>query len=283
MISTTIPKIEFTGERVKERTVPGFRFLLCRHNPGEFRRAHTHGDPYVNMAIEGACTERMSDQLTRVYEVGIPVYHPENEEHNSLIGSEGLLVFTFAINRDEFSREVLDLLPKEGMELRTSPYFELMQKMVAELDRDDVVSSISLNSLGLQMVTSLARQSEVVSSANIRRWLVEAKEYIEERYSENPRLTDIASYVEIHPVHLAQEFKRAYGTTVGQFSRSLRLERARKLLAETREPISNIAVKTGFYDPAHFSRVFKSQFGLTPSEFRRTMGITDIQLNVSVR
>jgi AraC-like DNA-binding protein len=89
--------------------------------------------------------------------------------------------------------------------------------------------------------------------------------------------------VDIHPVHLAQEFKRVYGTTVGQFSRSLRLEQARKLLAETREPISSIAVKTGFYDPAHFSRVFRSQFGLTPSEFRRTMGITDIQLNVSVR
>lgn len=57
--------------------------------------------------------------------------------------------------------------------------------------------------------------------------------------------------------------------TPGEFVRSLRLNRARQLLEETSRSISDIAYAVGFPEPANFTRCFKNQFGVTPSQCRR--------------
>ncbi len=64
----------------------------------------------------------------------------------------------------------------------------------------------------------------------------------------------------------------AEGTTVSQWIRERRLERCRRDLADpamSRIPAAAIGARWGLRDPAHFSRAFKTQFGLTPGECRR--------------
>jgi transcriptional regulator GlxA family with amidase domain len=51
----------------------------------------------------------------------------------------------------------------------------------------------------------------------------------------------------------------------------LRLERARQLLRRTDISLLEIAVATGFASSSHFSRVYKRQYTLTPSEERRSL------------
>ena len=50
--------------------------------------------------------------------------------------------------------------------------------------------------------------------------------------------------------------------------RTIRLQNAKKLLESTELTVSEIAYDTGFNDPNHFSRVFKEEYGVTPSERR---------------
>ena len=54
-----------------------------------------------------------------------------------------------------------------------------------------------------------------------------------------------------------------------EFIRILRLKRAAQLLKESGGNISDIAAQVGFLEPTHFSRGFKSQFGMSPTEFRK--------------
>jgi len=54
-----------------------------------------------------------------------------------------------------------------------------------------------------------------------------------------------------------------------EFIRILRLKRAARLLKESGGNISDIAAQVGFLEPTHFSRGFKSQFGMSPTEFRK--------------
>ena len=62
-------------------------------------------------------------------------------------------------------------------------------------------------------------------------------------------------------------------TTVAGWIRQRRLARCRSELANTRSTrtISEIAYKWGFSDAAHFSRLFKSAYGIAPTQFRSTM------------
>lgn len=65
----------------------------------------------------------------------------------------------------------------------------------------------------------------------------------------------------VHPVHLCREFRRHYRVTIGDFLRSLRIDRARTLLINTRDPICDIALACGFADQSHFSTTFKTPRG----------------------
>lgn len=58
------------------------------------------------------------------------------------------------------------------------------------------------------------------------------------------------------------------GYSTNKFIRFIRLSHAQSMLMETDLPISTIAYDTGFNDPDYFSRIFKKEFGMTPSEFK---------------
>jgi AraC family transcriptional regulator len=79
----------------------------------------------------------------------------------------------------------------------------------------------------------------------------------------------LASDVGVHPVHLAATFRRSFGVTVGEYVRERRVERARRMLAEGKRSITEIAFDLGFANPSHFSRVFSAYTGATPLEYRK--------------
>jgi len=64
-------------------------------------------------------------------------------------------------------------------------------------------------------------------------------------------------------------FIRETGTTPGQYHLALRLEEARRQLAQTERPITEIAAQTGFCNQKHFSAMFKRKTGVSPMTCRR--------------
>jgi AraC family transcriptional regulator, glycine betaine-responsive activator len=64
-------------------------------------------------------------------------------------------------------------------------------------------------------------------------------------------------------------FRRAIGESPGAYYLRLRLNAARRLVLDTREPMADIAARTGFSSSAAFSRAFGRAFGKTPSAMRR--------------
>ena len=85
---------------------------------------------------------------------------------------------------------------------------------------------------------------------------------------ESVSLSNTAALVGVHAAHLAKMFRRYYGCTVGDYVRRLRQDHAAKLLAQSEESLSAVALATGFYDQSHFTHFFKVRFGLTPGDFR---------------
>src|SRR5262245_46897365 len=91
---------------------------------------------------------------------------------------------------------------------------------------------------------------------------------LHERCSETISLDDVAKEVDIHPVHLARQFRKFYGCTLGEYLRELRIQSACHKLSTLDMPLVDIALAAGFSHQAHFSRLFKRYTGMTPTEFR---------------
>jgi AraC-like DNA-binding protein len=86
---------------------------------------------------------------------------------------------------------------------------------------------------------------------------------------EQSSLAAIAATVGRHPSHVAREFRRHEGVSVGEYARRCRLELAARTLQTTERSIASIAVASGFCDQSHFTNAFRRVFGITPAAYRR--------------
>jgi AraC-like DNA-binding protein len=86
------------------------------------------------------------------------------------------------------------------------------------------------------------------------------------------KVSDFHDQLNMSHSNLHRKLKQLVGLSANEFIHYVRLEKAKKMLCQTDEPVSNIAFDTGYKDPGHFSRVFKKEFGLSPSEYRKKAG-----------
>ncbi len=93
-----------------------------------------------------------------------------------------------------------------------------------------------------------------------------------------PNITNaqLASICNISEVYFRKLFKANLGISPKQFLLTLRLQKAKLLLAEGIQKVSAIACACGFENSAHFCRTFKEQVGMTPSDYRQKNQIDHI-------
>lgn len=74
----------------------------------------------------------------------------------------------------------------------------------------------------------------------------------------------------VDPSNLYRKLKALTGVNPSQYIRSHRLAKAKKLLKNTSNTITYIAIEAGFKNQNYFSRLFKKELGMTPSEYRNS-------------
>lgn len=99
----------------------------------------------------------------------------------------------------------------------------------------------------------------------------ECAAFMRRNFSNKLSVADVASYVCLSPSHLSHLFKQETGTSVMDYLTAMRIEEAKHLLTVAGCGIAEVAERTGFQDPAHFSRCFKRAEGLSPRDYRKRM------------
>ncbi len=79
----------------------------------------------------------------------------------------------------------------------------------------------------------------------------------------------LANEMFITTTHLNRKIKAIAGMNTMSYVNNVKLNRAKKLLVTTQRPIGDIATECGFNDFSYFSRSFKKEFGMTPSQYQR--------------
>lgn len=82
------------------------------------------------------------------------------------------------------------------------------------------------------------------------------------------QMHEVAETVGLEPSAFSRAFRRLTGMTFSTYIRSVRVWRARTLLAETEMPITDICFEAGFNNLSNFNRYFRMETGLTPRDYR---------------
>ncbi len=94
-------------------------------------------------------------------------------------------------------------------------------------------------------------------------------EYIKEHYGEDISILSVCERFFVSKNRLYKLFYDYCGITVNEYITETRLAEAKKLLADTDEPVYLIGKKTGFDNCTYFCRIFKRKTGLSPAGYRK--------------
>ena len=97
----------------------------------------------------------------------------------------------------------------------------------------------------------------------------EVRAIIKQDFVSPPPIRELARIVGINESKLMAGFKQLYNQTVHEYIQSLRMEKARDLLATTDQSITQIAFEVGYEFSSNFTTAFKRHFGVTPSNVRK--------------
>lgn len=95
-----------------------------------------------------------------------------------------------------------------------------------------------------------------------------SKAYIEANFTKNITLEDVSMEVNISSYYLSRIFKESTGENFIDYLTKLRIERAKDLLSSTQYSMKEICAMSGYSDPNYFSKSFKKNVGVTPTEYR---------------
>jgi AraC family transcriptional regulator len=229
---------------------------------------HYHDDSSFIVVVRGAYVERLGGHDAE-HATGRMLFYPAGEWHSQRFGPHGARKIVF---RPEPSW--LDYLRNRGIASDEPRHIDgpairqLSTRLLHELESDDGFAALAVDGILLELVSAFARvamRREPVAPA----WLREARDAI---LASPTRLSlnQLSTIVGRHPMHLAREFRRYYGTSVATYARKLRLERAAERM-RARDSLSEIALACGFASQAHMTREFRRVFDVTPSEYRRRL------------
>lgn len=163
-----------------------------------------------------------------------------------------------------FPVQVLHDLPTEQMR-------DVFSRIYTHFAAEDRIQQIY--ALGMyyqfyaQALTLLQAEEPIRHSAAV----VAAIQYIEENYTKNYSVEQLAEVCHISASTLYHLFQKEIHISPHQYRTERRVERAAVALRQTQQSISEIALQCGFCSPAYFLEVFKKHTGMTPSAYRRTV------------
>lgn len=96
-------------------------------------------------------------------------------------------------------------------------------------------------------------------------------QYIENNLCKNLHIKELCGRFYVSKNYLYEGFKKYYGTTVNEFITKQRIIKAKRLLEETKEPVSSICDAVGVSNYPYFCKLFKKWVGSSPNEYRKAL------------
>ena len=215
--------------------------------------------PIIILSAKASVEDRLKG-----FEMGVDAYMTKPFSTQYLLGRIDAVIK----QRRALQKEMLEKLEQSGniaglknMQMIPEPKKTLSQitSEIAEKEREDAEKAKTL------------RESDFAFMASQINDKVTAKilKYVTENMS-NPdlKIDDIAEAMGMSRSVLYAKIKQSVSMTPIDFVRHIRIMRASELLQQTDDTLASISFEVGFSDPKYFSKVFKKEMGIVPSEYR---------------
>lgn len=231
---------------------------------------HYHTNPYFTYLLEGNVFEankKESYWLTP----GKLLFHNWEDAHYNIKSDVKTRGFHLELSDAWLKKYDITGFKLEGSNQVNNPLIKaLMNRILYESKQNDIYSKTSIESDLLDIFTHLNRDN-TTTFLEAPSWVKQLKEIVLDSKETTLSLSFLSNNLQLHPTHLSREFNRYFGTTLGNYIRNLRLNKAILLMQDKRKSMTEICYECGFYDQSHFISTFKKMYRKSPSKFRRSL------------
>ena len=151
--------------------------------------------------------------------------------------------------------------------------------MLKELETMDTYSPDMIISLLTQLLLSLLRQSNsspqklrASNSLHAENDIIrKAQQYISAHIREKLSVPLVARMIDISPSYMTALFHKHLQISPGEYIRRVKLQESKQMIRENALNFTEIAIALQYSTVHHFSRQFKDKFGITPSEYAKSV------------
>jgi AraC family transcriptional regulator len=260
---------------VRQVRARGGQYVESRHAAYASHPSHLHTTPTIALLLRGALEVTFASGRRLAVDAGAAggaLVLPPGPPHCGRAGADGARVLFVMPDADRVAA-----MGAAAAEVLADPAWwraprvaMLGRGLLRELAVADDAAALALEGLTLELVGALIRRRrESARPGPPPAWLRRVREALDDRYGERElRIADLAAVAGVDPAHLARAFRVHYGTTAGAYLREIRVQRAADALACSPAPLAQIALDAGFADQSHFTRVFRTAYGVTPRRWR---------------
>jgi two-component system response regulator YesN len=181
---------------------------------------------------------------------------------------------TLLHNHSLLANAIKDVYYKLFMQINTVQYNLKLQTEASTADSESLLETISncdilreLHMMLLDKIDEFTNQLQSLSQENPTIFMI--RDYISKHYSDySLSIKDISDHVHLSSSYLCTVFKTETGKTLNQYITEFRIEKAKQLLNDPRNKITDISSRVGYSDGNYFGKSFKKEVGLSPSEYR---------------
>lgn len=144
--------------------------------------------------------------------------------------------------------------------------FHLLEEICNETNnkKDPYYLNILVNKALIEVVRLLSAEKSPTDT-----YVEQTKNYINYHFFSIENIDEIASYVALNKVYLQKIFREKTGLTIWNYLTKYRMEKAVYFLLYSDTPISDIDELVGINSRQNFYLLFKKQYGMSPSEYRK--------------
>lgn len=234
--------------------------------------------PYYTLffVLEGRARLYLESVVHEIHKEDIFVLYPDRP---ALLQGEGLRCVQITLGGDSVATylEYVGFHPKEPVQTSHIPCERYLAQVEDTLlaSNHTLVGHLQQTSHLYSLFSILVDAQRVEGQSGVARYdypqevyVDTLKEHISRQYS-YIRISDIANSIGVNRSYLTVIFKKVTGMSPQSYLMQFRMEKACELLESTEQPLREIARRVGYADPFTFSKTFKTQYGISPSAYRR--------------
>ncbi|MDY6324914.1 MAG: response regulator [Catonella sp.] len=177
------------------------------------------------------------------------------------------------IESETFLKEIIDEAHELG-EIYKTRLSDTDLDILAKFNEPDILAMSSLDELEetfMNLIIGMNRANEEINADPAKNKIAEAVKYVNENYDKDINMAVVSNYISMNYSLFSFSFKEYTGVNFVSYLKDLRLKKAKELLETTDEKVIDVGAAVGYDNSKHFMKLFKSEYGISPTEYRKNM------------